>query len=190
MRRAIHPATLGAIVCAIIGTFVVGCAGTPAPSVPVAVAAPRPHRAQTTVDAADAARLDATEVAEVDAVGAMMATKPGTPVEVVRIPGEAAWNALSPDVDNGAQTAEFKSHEAFVVICTTNVKGDGRLGNPADRHPVAVGEIILLIDATTGGVIEKTYISQGSPNPWEGRLAALGARTTVTLSAASFADHP
>jgi hypothetical protein len=174
----------------LVGTIAVGCAAPSPVRVVAAASATRPQDAKPVIDAPNAAGLDASDAALVDAIGARIATKAGTPVRVVRAIGAAAWNALSPDVDNGPSTSQSKHHPALVVSGTANLNSDSRLGDPEDPRPVEDGEIIVVIDATTGAIVETIHIPAGSANPWAAELAGLGPSTTVILSEASFADHP
>ncbi|NEN06446.1 hypothetical protein G3T36_11245 [Diaminobutyricibacter tongyongensis] len=123
----------------------------------------------------------------VNAVGRLLATEPGTPVSVVRAPGRAVWDAVSPDVTTLDTTPEAMSHDFLLVTCTENVQQAGFKGAPGAPIPV-IGEVQVVIDTATGKVLEITRVAQGHTNSISRVRAVerLGAATTVVLSPASF----
>ena len=131
--------------------------------------------------------LSSADINMVDAAGSALATTPGSVVSVVRGPGTAIWNAVSPDVTTLDTTPEVMAHDFLLVTCTDNVAQAGYKGAPGAKVPV-IGEIQMVIDETTGHVLETTRITKGMTNSFApaGALAQLGTPTIVKVSAASF----
>ncbi|NEN04673.1 hypothetical protein G3T36_02205 [Diaminobutyricibacter tongyongensis] len=188
ISRKASTSVLAGIVLAVIltGAPLAAGAAAPAPSFSATVN-PALNRSP---DAAIDARVPAGETQTsnmVNAVGRLLATKPGTPVSVIRAPGRAVWDAVSPDVTTLDTTLEGMSHDFLLVTCTENVQQAGFKGAPGVPIPV-IGEVQVVIDTATGNVLEITRVAQGHTNlisPADA-VQRLGAPTIVVLSAAAF----
>lgn len=154
---------------------------TPAPS-PAKPAALPSKPAATTQTA-----LSSVDIKMVNAEGSALATKAGSVVSVVRGAGTAIWNAVSPDVTTLDTTPEVLAHDFLLVTCTDNVVQAGYRAAPGAKVPV-IGAIQMVIDETTGQVLETTRIPKGMTNSFApaDAVAQLGTSTVVALSAASF----
>jgi hypothetical protein len=129
--------------------------------------------------------LSAADINLVNAEGSALATKAGSVVSVVRAPGITVWNAVSPGVTTIDTTSDVMSHDFLLVTCTDNVVQAGYHGAPGSKVPV-IGEIQMVIDETTGHVLETTRVPQGMTNTFAAGVSELGTPTAVTLSTASF----
>lgn len=128
--------------------------------------------------------LTQADINTVNSVGSLLATKPGSVVQVVRSSGTAIWNAVAPGVTTDQTTPDVMGHDFLLVTCTDNPT---QSGYKAPRGPIPViGEVQVVIDEVTGHVLEITRGPKGMADPSANAVSNLGTPTTVTLSAASF----
>ena len=127
-RTASSSVLAGTVLAAVILTGAPLAAGAAAPALSVSPTA-NPAVTNQSPDRAVAAVFpaDETQTANmVNAVGRLLATKPGTPVSVIRAPARTVWDAVSPDVTTLDTTPEVQGH-------TNSISPSGaveRLGAP------------------------------------------------------------
>lgn len=129
---------------------------------------------------ASAAALTTADISKIQAVGYLLSTKAGTQVQVVRASGSDVWASLFPDVNIGPDTNVVESHDMLVVRATTDVPQSSRDQVPGSA-PVTIAVVSLVIDATTGRVIETITAPAGVATPVDD-ISVLGQVSYVSLT--------
>jgi hypothetical protein len=98
--------------------------------------------------------LRSADVAKVRAAAYLLSTRPGARVSAVRARGSAVWARFFPEV-TGPDVDAVRSHDLLVVRSTDSVPQDLRRTRAGDPY-VATAVVSVVIDATTGRVVEIT----------------------------------